>query len=117
MMALTMGRCTRSAATLCLSLAAASSVWASSLCRTVSHSETVAIVVCSPASGQADWKSGGAAACQGKSRCNAWIWDDETKAPKVAPEKDTDLPKSQTGAARAVLITPGNDLILVRKVK
>jgi hypothetical protein len=116
MTALSMRLLARCAATMCLSLTAASSAWASPLCRTLSQSETVAIVVCSPTSKQSDWQSGGAAACQGKARCNAWIWDDETKAPKTAPEKDTDMPKTQTGAARAVLITPANELILVRKV-
>ncbi len=116
MAALLLHQRARCASVLCLSMLFAASVWASPLCRTVSQSETVAVVVCSPLSKQADWQSGGAVACQGKARCNAWVWDDETKAPKKAPEKDTDMPKSQTSAARAVLITPSKELVLVRKV-
>jgi hypothetical protein len=117
MTASTLRRLGRSTATFYVCLTAAGAAWASPLCRTVSQSEAVAIVVCSPKAKQADWQSGGAAACEGKTRCNAWIWDDDAKAPKKAPEKDTDMPKSQTGAAVAVLITPGNELVLVRKLK
>lgn len=85
------------------------------LCRTVSHSEAVAIVLCEPKAQATDWRVAGAAACKGKAACNAWIWDDAAKAPQKAPQKDADMPKSQTGAARAVLVMPGGDLILVRK--
>ena len=86
-------------------------------CKVVSTSTSVAIVLCARTAVNADWREAGALACKDKQACNAWIWDDESKAPKTAPAKDTDIPKSQTGAARAVWVSPGDQLILVNKAK
>ena len=86
-------------------------------CKVVSTSESVAIVLCARTAVTADWRETGALACKDKKACNAWIWDDESKTPKTAPAKDTDIPKSQTGAARAIWVTPADQLILVNKAK
>lgn len=86
-------------------------------CKVVSTSASVAIVLCAPTAISVDWREAGALACRDKQACNAWIWDDESKTPKTAPAKDTDIPKSQTGAARAIWVTPGDQLILVNKAK
>lgn len=86
-------------------------------CKVVSTSASVAIVLCARTAVSVDWREAGALACKDKQACNAWIWDDESKTPKTAPAKDTDIPKSQTGAARAIWVSPGDQLILVNKAK
>ena len=86
-------------------------------CKVVSASASVAIVLCTRSATNEDWRETGALACRDKKSCNAWIWDDESKAPKTAPAKDTDIPKSQTGAARAIWVSPGDQLIFVNKAK
>lgn len=86
-------------------------------CKVVSTSASVAIVLCARAATNEDWREAGALGCREKKVCNAWIWDDESKTPKTAPIKDTDMPKSQTGAARAIWVSPGDQLIFVNKAK
>jgi hypothetical protein len=86
-------------------------------CKLVSSSATVAIVVCNPAAKQTDWRAAGAQACADKPSCNAWIWDDASKAPTVAPLRDTDMPKSQTGAARAIWVKPGDQLVEIGRAR
>lgn len=91
--------------------------FAAPACKVVSTSDSVAVVLCARSAGNDEWRSAGALACKDKKSCNAWIWDDESKAPKTAPAKDTDMPKSQTGAARAIWVSPGDQLIIVNKAK
>jgi hypothetical protein len=88
-----------------------------SRCTVKDRSDAVALVICRPGSVQAELKAAGQAACQGLSRCNAWIWDDAAKAPKRAPAVDTDMPKSTTGAARAVWIQEAGHLIELRAAR
>lgn len=95
----------------------AAPAWAADLCSVMSRSEAVAVVLCAPAAVQDDWRRAGIDACKGKTSCNAWIWDDAAKTPTSAPKRDADLPKSQTAAARAIWVHPGENLIIVRKTK
>jgi len=85
-------------------------------CSVKSRSERVAIVVCPPGSKQDMLRAAGTAACKGQTgTCNAWIWDNAAKAPAKAPAIDTDMPKSVTGAARAVWINDSQSLMELRK--
>ena len=84
-------------------------------CNTKDSSEQVALVLCSANADQATLKAAGEAACKGKQVCNAWIWDDASKLPAKAPALDKDLPKSATGAARAVWVHDSQHLMELRK--
>ena len=86
-------------------------------CTTKDRSEQVALVLCSANSGQDALKAAGVAACKGKQVCNAWIWDDASKLPAKAPALDKDLPKSASGAARAVWINDTQHLMELRKTR
>jgi hypothetical protein len=48
--------------------------------------------------------------------CNAWIWDDPTKAPVKAPATDSDMPKGQAAAAVAIWVNDSNSLISLQRV-
>lgn len=86
-------------------------------CSTKDTSEQLALVLCSAGSNQAALKAGGMAACKGKPVCNAWIWEDASKLPAKAPATDKELPKSATGAARAIWIADSQSLIELRKAR
>ncbi len=88
---------------------------APSNCVTKDSSAQLALVLCATGADQASLKSAGQAACKGKAPCNAWIWEDASKLPPKAPATDKDLPKSATGAARAVWIQDSQSLIELRK--
>jgi hypothetical protein len=98
-----------------LSLLAAGAAHAD--CSTKDSSEQVALVLCSANTPQDALKAAGVAACKGKQTCNAWIWEDGSKLPAKAPALDKDLPKSATGAARAVWINDSQHLMELRKVR
>jgi len=84
-------------------------------CATQDSSEQLALVLCGKSADQAALKAAGMAACKGKKVCNAWIWDDAAKLPAKAPATDKDLPKSATGAARAIWINDSQTLMELRK--
>lgn len=84
-------------------------------CTTRDSSEQVALVLCGKNTDPAALKAAGMAACKGKKVCNAWIWEDAGKLPAKAPAADKDLPKSSTGAARAVWINDSQHLMELRK--
>ncbi len=86
-------------------------------CSTKDRSEQVALVLCSANTDQAGLKAAGLAACKDKQVCNAWIWVDAAKLPSRAPAADKDLPKSSTGAARAVWINDSQHLMELRKAR
>ncbi len=98
-----------------LSLIGAAGAHAS--CSTKDSSEQLALVLCSASTDQAALKAAGMAACKGKQVCNAWIWDDASKLPPKAPATDKELPKSATGAARAIWINDSQSLIELRKAR
>lgn len=86
-------------------------------CKTKDRSEQVALVLCSANTDLVGLKAAGQAACKDKQVCNAWIWEDASKLPAKAPEADKDLPKTSTGAARAVWIHDAQHLMEVRKAR
>lgn len=87
------------------------------VCVTKSRSDAVAVVVCPPNTAQAELRAAGMAACKDRTVCNAWIWEDAAKAPAQAPAVDKDLPKATAGAARAVWIHDGQQLMELRRVR
>jgi hypothetical protein len=87
-------------------------------CAVKSRSERVVVMVCPASATPAVMKAAGQAACKDKTGgCNAWIWDDASKAPMKAPAIDTDMPKTTTGAARAVWLNDSQSLMEVRKAR
>lgn len=86
-------------------------------CSTKDSSDQVALVLCSANTDQAALKAAGMAACKTKLVCNAWIWDDASKLPPKAPATDKELPKSATGAARAIWINDSQSLVELRKAR
>lgn len=86
-------------------------------CSTQDRSERVALVLCSANAEQATLKAAGMAACKDKPVCNAWIWDDASKLPPKAPATDKELPKSATGAARAIWVHDAQQLMELRKAR
>ena len=90
---------------------------AAEVCAVTTRSDAVAVLVCAPTASQQQWRDAGTAACKGRTSCNAWIWNDASKAPVIAPLKDTDLPKAQSGAASAIWVADTAQLIVLRKTK
>lgn len=86
-------------------------------CSTKDRSERVALVLCSANTDQAGLKAAGMAACKDKPVCNAWIWEDASKLPAKAPAVDKDLPKSASGAARAIWVQDSQHLMELRKAR
>jgi hypothetical protein len=87
-------------------------------CTLKSRSERVAVLVCPSGASQAAMKAAGAEACKERTAgCNAWIWDDATKAPLKAPAIDTDMPKATAGSARAVWLHDSQSLMELRKAR
>ena len=84
---------------------------ADDLCMLKDRSARIAVVVCPASTTIEALRAAGKAACNGIKPCNAWIWVDADKAPAKAPAADTDMPKSVTGAARAIWIHEANHLI------
>lgn len=86
-------------------------------CLVKSQSAAVVIMVCKAQATKEKLSTEGALACKDHFSCNAWMWDDETLAPKKAPETDGELPKSATGAARAVWINDAKQLMEIRRAR
>ena len=85
-------------------------------CSILDRSDAVIIMVCSTEEAET-WQKAGKEACGLKQLCNAWIWDDEAKAPKVAPKTDADIPKANTSQAVAVWVNDSKMLMTLRQVK
>ena len=85
-------------------------------CTVKSRSERVVVVVCPKGQNQDQLRAAGTAACKGNTGgCNAWIWDDASKAPTKAPAVDADMPKATAGSARAVWLNDSQSLMELRK--
>lgn len=84
-------------------------------CSVKARSNAVVILVCPPLSNAEQWRISGSAACDTKQFCNAWMWDDNAKAPDKAPATDADLPKSSSGAAIAIWVNDSKSLITLKK--
>lgn len=73
------------------------------------------IMVC-PVFADADvWRMAGEAACESKQACNAWVWDDDAKAPNKAPKTDAQLPKSTSAQAVAIWVNDSKSLVKLKK--
>ena len=68
------------------------------------------VVICPPGTDAAGWRQAGKAACRYKGACNAWIWDDVAKAPKVAPNFRHPMSEAQANNAVAVWINRSAEL-------
>ena len=86
-------------------------------CEVRASSEAVSILVCKPGLDDAALVSAGRLACGSRVPCNAWIWDDASKAPKKAPEKDADLPKTTAAAALGIWTNDTKVFIRVRRAR
>lgn len=84
-------------------------------CRILDRSDAVIIMVCSTQEAE-DWQKAGKEACGLKQLCNAWIWDDEANAPKVAPITDAEIPKVNSVQAVAVWVNDSKMLMTLRQV-
>ncbi len=84
-------------------------------CKILDRTDAVIIMVCPDQDAEA-WQEAGKEACGLKQLCNAWIWDDETKAPKMAPITDAEIPKVNTSQAVAVWINDSKMLMTLRQV-
>ncbi len=84
-------------------------------CEATKRSDAVVIVVCPRGLAQEVWREAGKRACGQSTVCNAWIWDDATKAPATAPAKDSDLPKTATAHAVAVWANDSQSLLVIKR--
>lgn len=85
-------------------------------CIVKASSGAVAILVCPAQSAEDAWRTAGEIACGSRLACNAWVWDENSKAPEVAPRTDADLPKSSSGQAVAIWINDSKSLVKLKKV-
>ena len=88
-----------------------------SACDVRSRSELVAVLVCRADLEEAALVEAGKAACGVRSPCNAWMWDDASKAPVKAPARDADIPKATAAAAIGVWANDTRTFVRVRRAK
>jgi hypothetical protein len=86
-------------------------------CSVRSQSEAVAVVVCPPGLKEAALGEAGKRACGSRVVCNAWIWDDGSKAPRVAPASDAEIQKAVAASAVAVWANDTQSLLLIRPAR
>lgn len=81
-----------------------------SLCSLRAESRFAQVVICPPGTDAAGWRRAGKAACRYRVICNAWIWDNAGKAPKVAPSFRHLMSEAQADSAVAVWINKSGTL-------
>jgi hypothetical protein len=86
-------------------------------CNVKSQNGSIVILVCPANASPEGLRDAGVAACKDRKPCNAWIWDDASKAPLSAPLKEADFPKSAMQEVRAVWMNDSQNLMTLRKVK
>ncbi len=84
-------------------------------CTIKARSDAVVIMVCPVRSTADTWRVAGEAACESKQLCNAWVWDNNAKAPDKAPATDAELPKSSSSAAVAIWVNDSKSLVKLKK--
>jgi len=84
-------------------------------CRIKVRSDAVVILVCPENASAEVWRAAGEAACGPKLLCNAWVWDDNAKAPDTAPVTDPDLPKKAAAQAVAIWVNDSKSLVTLTK--
>ncbi len=70
---------------------ATTAVGPQSKCAEVSQHGFVRFLVCDPKTGSADWRRAGIHACNGRSRCNVWMWDRAERAGTSLPMTDAEV--------------------------
>ena len=85
-------------------------------CNVTQRSEAVVLMLCPPAQTEVIWRAAALKACEGKQRCNVWIWDDAAHVPTTAPATDAELPKALTAKAVAIWAHDSQSLVGLRKV-
>lgn len=85
-------------------------------CAVTQRSEAVVLMLCPPAQTEVTWRAAALKACEGKQRCNVWIWDDAAHLPANAPATDAELPKTLTAKAVAIWAQDSQSLVSLRKV-
>lgn len=108
----------------CCWLLALPSAWAapgaaaaSSSCAVKNRSDAVVLMLCPAGQTDVTLRAAAAKACESKTRCNVWIWDDAALVPETAPATDAELPKDRTGKAVAVWANDSQSLVSLRKAK
>ncbi len=94
---------------------AAAAPQAAQSCAVTQRSEAVVLMLCQPAQTEVIWRAAALKACEGKQRCNVWIWDDAAHLPTMAPTTDAELPKAQTAKAVAIWAHDSQSLVSLRK--
>jgi hypothetical protein len=84
-------------------------------CAVTQRSEAVVLMLCPPAQTEVTWRAAALKACEGKQRCNVWIWDDSAHLPTTAPATDAELPKTLTAKAVAIWAHDSQSLVALRK--
>lgn len=84
-------------------------------CTIKARSDAVVIMVCPAFADLNAWRVAGEAACESKQLCNAWLWNDNAKAPDRAPMTDADLPKSSSATAVAIWVNDSKSLVKLKK--
>ena len=77
---------------------------------------SVVVLVCPPGLEERAWREAGQKACATSGQCNAWIWDNPSKAPQQVPKTDAEITKAQAADAVAVWINDTQHLMLLRRV-
>jgi hypothetical protein len=88
-----------------------------SACEVRSRSEAVAVLICRADLEEAALVAAGKAACGTRVPCNAWMWDDASKAPEKAPARDADMPKATAAAAVGIWANDTKVFVRVRRAK
>jgi hypothetical protein len=88
-----------------------------SACEVRSRSEAIAVLVCQPDLEEAALVAAGKSACGTRVPCNAWMWDDASKAPEKAPVRDADIPKTTAAAAIGIWANDTKVFVRVRRAK
>ena len=84
-------------------------------CAVTQRSEAVVLMLCPPAQTEVTWRAAALKACEGKQRCNVWIWEDAAHLPTTAPATDAELPKALTAKAVAIWAHDSQSLVALRK--
>lgn len=86
-------------------------------CEVRSRSEALAVLVCQPRLDEAALVAAGKSACGTRVQCNAWMWDDASKAPAKAPARDADMQKAVAAAAIGIWANDRQVFVRVRPAK
>ena len=86
-----------------------------SRCAVKDSSGLLKVVVCPPGLDEEALRVAGEEACGIAVLCDAWIWDDASKAPREAPEGQSELDPKYTQSAVAVWFNDRKGLLMVRR--